>query len=272
MRVSRTGCTGTRPRRDCGTAGIDDQRTRPVGEDHDALAVEPVVEDAGGGGEELHSLQDKREGDALGAAGELQQQHRWQPCKAESPISLTICASQSRRKFRLVRNSHAESETCLSFIARSVAFRPAVFLWKERLRSLSYAMKPAAAPNHPLRRRSKSPRRRRRRNHPLRRRSKSPRRRFGPATPTHPLRRRTMEVPSETRLRRRRPGAGAGRVVLTPFTLPGEQVRVALQQEKSDVAYGRLLSVLFSGPRTGRAAVSLFHALRRVPLSRVVRV
>ena len=43
-------------------------------------------------------------------------------------------------------------------------------------------------------------------------------------------------------------GRWAGRVVLTPFTLPGEQVRVALQQEKSDVAYGRLLSVLSPAP------------------------
>ena len=37
-------------------------------------------------------------------------------------------------------------------------------------------------------------------------------------------------------------------MVLTPFTLPGEQVRVALQQEKSDVAYGQLLSVLSPAP------------------------
>ena len=43
-------------------------------------------------------------------------------------------------------------------------------------------------------------------------------------------------------------GRWDGRVVLTPFTLPGEQVRVALQQEKTDVAYGRLLSVLSPAP------------------------
>jgi 23S rRNA (uracil1939-C5)-methyltransferase len=39
-----------------------------------------------------------------------------------------------------------------------------------------------------------------------------------------------------------------GRVVLAPFTLPGERVRVRLEREKSDMARGRLLSVLEPSP------------------------
>ncbi len=43
-------------------------------------------------------------------------------------------------------------------------------------------------------------------------------------------------------------GRSDGQVVLTPFTLPGERVRVALRREKSDVARGQLLSVLAPAP------------------------
>lgn len=39
-----------------------------------------------------------------------------------------------------------------------------------------------------------------------------------------------------------------GRVVLAPFTLPGERVRVSLEREKSDMARGRLLAILEPSP------------------------
>jgi 23S rRNA (uracil1939-C5)-methyltransferase len=39
-----------------------------------------------------------------------------------------------------------------------------------------------------------------------------------------------------------------GRVVLTPYTLPGERVRVLLRLEKADVAHGRLLGVVTPSP------------------------
>jgi 23S rRNA (uracil1939-C5)-methyltransferase len=43
-------------------------------------------------------------------------------------------------------------------------------------------------------------------------------------------------------------GRADGRVVLTPFTLPGERVRVRLEREKSDLARGRLLEILDPSP------------------------
>lgn len=55
-------------------------------------------------------------------------------------------------------------------------------------------------------------------------------------------------------------GRDGGRVVLVPFTLPGERVRVRLVEEKTDLARGRLVSVL--SPAAERIAAECPHFAR----------
>lgn len=55
-------------------------------------------------------------------------------------------------------------------------------------------------------------------------------------------------------------GRAEGRVVLSPFTLPGERVRVEMLRVKPDVAHGRLLEVLEAAP--GRIAPACPHFTR----------
>ena len=58
-----------------------------------------------------------------------------------------------------------------------------------------------------------------------------------------------------------------GRVVLAPFALPGERIRVRAEQEKPGLIRASTVESLEPAPRARCGAVPLFHALRRLPLS-----
>ncbi len=58
-----------------------------------------------------------------------------------------------------------------------------------------------------------------------------------------------------------------GKVVLTPFVLPGEVVRAEIDRAKNDLWRGRVIEVSATVARANRARMPVFPALRRVPVS-----
>ncbi len=58
-----------------------------------------------------------------------------------------------------------------------------------------------------------------------------------------------------------------GKVVLTPFVLPGEVVRVEMERAKNDLWRGRLIEVLQPSPARISTRMPVFPALRRLPVS-----
>ena len=58
-----------------------------------------------------------------------------------------------------------------------------------------------------------------------------------------------------------------GQVALAPFVLPGERAVVEVVERKSGLLRSKLVEVREASRRSRGAAVPVFHALRRLPLS-----
>jgi tRNA/tmRNA/rRNA uracil-C5-methylase (TrmA/RlmC/RlmD family) len=58
-----------------------------------------------------------------------------------------------------------------------------------------------------------------------------------------------------------------GKVVLTPFVLPGEVVRAEIERAKNDLWRGRLIEVLQPSAFARDSRMPVFPALRRLPVS-----